>query len=79
MSREDIYKKLKEIFEDVFDTDNIKLDDLTSSNDIDGWDSLTHITLIGVIEDEFGIRFGVDEISGMKNVGQMADSIQRLV
>ena len=79
MNREDIYNKLKEIFEDVFDAEDIELGDMTTSNDINGWDSLTHITLIGVIEDEFGIRFDMDELTKMNNVGHMVDMIQELV
>ncbi len=45
---------------------------------MDGWDSLMHITLIGVIEDEFGIKFPMKDIVGMKNVGQLIDKIAEL-
>ncbi len=75
MAREEIVAKLEEIFKDVFDTDDIKLEDSTTAADVDGWDSLMHITLIGVIEDEFGIKFPMKDIVGMKNVGQLIDKI----
>lgn len=76
MSRKEVYDKLREIFIDVFDDENIAIDDTTISSDIEGWDSLTHIVLIGVIEDEFGIKFDMDALTKMKNVGVMIDMIQ---
>ena len=75
MNREEVYKRLNEVFIDVFDEDNIALNDKMTSDDIDGWDSLTHITLIATIEDEFGIHFEMDSITSMKNVGSMVDAI----
>ena len=79
MTKEAIYEKLAEIFIDVFDDENIKIEDSTTSEDIDGWDSLTHITLVGVIEDEFGIKFRMEDIPKMKNVGEMVETIKGLV
>lgn len=79
MSREEVYEKLTEVFVDVFDDEDIAISDETVSTDIDGWDSLMHITLIGVIEDEFGIKFNMDDLPKMKNVGIMVDIIQELL
>lgn len=76
MNRKDIYVKLKEIFIDVFDDEDTEIDDNTTSKDIDGWDSLTHITLIGVVEDEFMIKFDMEDLSKMKSVGVLVDMIQ---
>lgn len=76
MSREEVFEKLTEVFIDVFDDEDITINDSTTSSDIEGWDSLAHITLIGVVEDEFGIKFDMDTLSDMKNVGKMVDLIQ---
>ncbi len=78
MTKEMIFSKLEEIFQDVFDRDSIELKDETTAADIEGWDSLMHITLIGVIEDEFGIKFPMKDIVGLKNVGQLAEKIGEL-
>lgn len=75
MSREEIYKKLNDVFRDVFDDDSITVNDATTSADIDGWDSLEHINLISAVEQEFGIHFGMGQIVSMKNVGEMVDII----
>ncbi len=71
MNRTDILSRLTDVFRDVFDDDSITINDNTTSADIDDWDSIEHINLIGAVEDEFGLRFKMKEVSGMKNVGEM--------
>lgn len=78
MTRQEIFKKLNEIFSDVFDED-ITVTDATTSADIAQWDSLTHITLISEVEDTFGMKFSMKDVLGMKNVGEMADIIEKHV
>ena len=73
---EQIYKRLNEIFKDFFDDDSIEIDENTTAEDIEDWDSLKHITLIDTVESEFGLRFTMGEVSGMKNVGEMAEIIK---
>ncbi len=76
MTRQEIFEKLNEVFSDVFDED-IAVTDATTSSDIADWDSLTHITLISEVEDTFGMKFSMKDVLGMKNVGEMADIIER--
>ena len=59
----------------MFDDDTIRVNDNTVSDDIDGWDSLMHISLIASIEDEFNIKFPMKSVVEMKNVGEMVDLI----
>lgn len=75
MERDEIFKKVNEIFVDVFDDDSIVIGEETSAKDIEDWDSLTHITLISAVEEEFGIKFSMKDVLGMKNVGEMVDII----
>lgn len=75
MNRNEVLKKLNVIFRDVFDDDSIVINDRTTSNDIEEWDSIEHINLIGAVEDEFSMRFKMKGVSGMKNVGEMVDII----
>ncbi len=79
MNREEIFKKLNEVFCDVFDDPDIQVNDSTTSADIDGWESLTHITLISSVEDAFDISFSMKEVVKMKNVGEMADKIEEKI
>ena len=75
MERTEIFEKLNEIFIDVLDLDEVELSDETSADDIDEWDSLSHIQLIVAIEKEFGLKFTSKEIMSWKNVGEMIDCI----
>ncbi|MDE5862318.1 MAG: acyl carrier protein [Ruminococcus sp.] len=75
MSKNEIVKRLTEVFRDIFDDDSIVITEKTTANDIDDWDSIEHINLIGTVEEEFGMRFKMREVSGMKNVGEMINII----
>lgn len=73
---EQIYERLNALFRDFFDDGDIELDEDTTAEDIDDWDSLNHITLIAAVEAEFGVKFTMGEVSGMENVGEMAEIIK---
>ncbi len=75
MSREEVMKKLNEIFCDLFDDDDIVLTDATTADDIDEWDSLEQINIINECETVFNIRFNMQEVTSLKNVGEMVDII----
>jgi len=72
----EIYKKLNEVFRDVFDDESISVNPETTAKDIEDWDSLNHISLIAAVEDEFGLSFTMGEVSSMKNVGEMVSIIE---
>lgn len=78
MSREEIYERLKLVFRDVFETE-IALTDETTAADVAGWDSLTHISLLSAVEDEFEIEFDMKAVQSMKNVGDMVTNIKDLL
>lgn len=75
MTREEVFEKLNTIFRNNFDDEDIILLNETSSNDIEDWDSLEQINLVVAIQDEFGIKFNIDEVNAMNNVGEMVDFI----
>ena len=76
MERKEIFEKLNEIFIDVLDLDELELTDETSANDIEEWDSLSHIQLIVAIEKAFRIKFTSLEIMKWTNVGEMVNSME---
>ncbi len=75
MGQQNINERLNEVFRNVFDDDDIVVDRETTADDIEDWDSLEHIRLIGAVEREFGVKFSMKEVSAMKNVGEMMDII----
>lgn len=75
MDRDEVYEMLNEVFRDVFDDPSITVEDSTTSEDVEGWDSLEHINLIAAVEQEFGVKFNMGQVVSMKNVGEMVDII----
>jgi len=70
-------EKLNAIFCTVFDDEDIVIAPETTANEIDGWDSLSHVNLIVAVEAGFGIRFNQKEILTFKNVGDLLNCIDR--
>ena len=75
MDKNQILEEVQEIFRDVLDNEDIVLEDATTADDIEEWDSLSHIQLIVAIEKHFQIKFTSKEILSWQNVGQMIDTI----
>ena len=75
MKHEVLFERINAIFRDVFDDENITVTESTIADDVEDWDSLANINLIVTIESEFGIKFSIDEVANMKNVGEMANII----
>jgi len=63
------------IFQEVFSNEKITITRETTANNVDGWDSMTHILLISTIEDRLGIEFSQKEVVKFKTVGDLLDSI----
>ena len=73
MDRQEVFKRLNEIFQDIFDDEELVVTDETCADDVEDWDSLRHITLISAVEKAFGMKFAMKEPLEMENVGAMAD------
>ena len=78
MTREEVYERLNEVFREILDDETIELQDDTTADDVDGWDSFEHINLIVGVEDEFGFKIPMGKVTTMKNVGEMVDIILEL-
>lgn len=75
MEQHEILVGVQEIFRDILDNDDIILTLQSSADDVEDWDSLSHIQLIVAIEKKFKISFSSKEILSWKNVGEMIDCI----
>ena len=75
MTREEVFERLNKVFQDVFDDEDITVNETTTSADIEDWDSLEHINLVAAVEQEFGFKFTMGQVVTMKNVGEMVDII----
>ena len=73
----DIIERLTEVFRVTFSDETIDLDRAMTADDIEGWDSVSHITLIYTIEDEFGIKFSSRDLEQLTCVGDLIDIVAR--
>ena len=67
---------LTEVFRQVFDDPEITLTPETTADDIEGWDSLSHVNLMMAVENRFDIRFKPKEVLSFKNVGDLARCVE---
>jgi acyl carrier protein len=73
----DLLDRINQVFQEVLDDDEIRISRDTTAQDVEGWDSLMHVTLLVNIEKAFGVRFTSSEVASLKNVGELADLIER--
>ena len=71
-----IQAELQEVFRKVFENNTISITEPTTANDINGWDSLTHMTLINEIEQHFKIELSFNEVSSFNTVGDMLKCLE---
>lgn len=71
-----VYEKLTTVFRDLFDEDDLVLTPGLTADDVDGWDSLSHIRLVLAVSKAFSVKFSASEVGGLKNVGEFASLIQ---
>ncbi|MCR5158737.1 MAG: acyl carrier protein [Prevotella sp.] len=77
MERNDILARVQEVFRDELELDELVLNEETTADDVEEWDSLSHIQLVVAIEKAFGIKFTSREILSWDNVGDLIDSIEK--
>lgn len=71
-----VMERVNDIFRMVFDDDTLAVTEETTANDVDGWDSLTHMNLIMAVESLFRIRFSTKELGSLRNVGDLLEIIE---
>jgi acyl carrier protein len=75
MEKTEILSKLTSIFKKIFNNDSLILTKELTANDVENWDSLTHMLLITEIENSFSIKFKLKDLNKMRNVGDMIEII----
>ena len=78
MEKNEIFEAVQEIFRDNFDDEALAITRTTSADDIEDWDSLEQINLLTAMEKKFGLKFRLEDVRGLKNVGDLLDLIERL-
>ena len=75
MEKEEIVEKVKSIIEDVLEDEDVDVDINSTTENTEGWDSLSHILIMSDIEDEFEIDIPTNMMQKMKSVSEIVDFI----
>jgi acyl carrier protein len=75
MNKDAILDKLLAVFRDVFEDDELEISAATTADDVDGWDSLMHVSLMINVERAFGVKFSSTQVASLKNVGELIDLV----
>ena len=75
MERNEVLSRVQDLFRDVLDDEELVLTDATTADDVDEWDSLSHIQLIVAVEKAFKVKFTSKEILSWKNIGELVDCV----
>ena len=77
MERTDILNQVQDVFRDELELDDVVLNDETTADDVEEWDSLSHVQLVVALEKHFNIKFTSREILSWDNVGDLVDCISQ--
>jgi len=77
MTYAEIHEKVSAVFRKVLDQPGLVIEDATTADDVDGWDSLTHVELIVAVERAFGVRFTTKEVKVLSNVGDLVRLVEK--
>ena len=69
MTNAEIHQQLSGVFRDIFDDPALEISDSTTANDVEGWDSITHVDLINAVENSFRVRLNTKDVKALQNVG----------
>ena len=79
MTRDDIKEELNKVFREIFEDTNVVVTDQTTAKDVKGWDSVSHIDMICMVEDAFKVKLTTKEVSSLNNVGELVSVIERKI
>ena len=76
MDRQEILQKLQIVYRDILDDEKIVLTEETTADDIENWDSLTHVQIVAEIQKVFGVKFSAKEMLLWESVGDIVDALE---
>lgn len=75
MEKQEILVKLQNIIREAVDDEDVVITEDTTASDVNGWDSLAHVMIVGEIRNEFGVKLTSSEVSALQNVGEIVDAL----
>ncbi len=66
-----VLDRLTDVFRDVLGDEALTISEQTTSADVPGWDSLSHLRLVAALEKEFAVRFATPRIPDLHEVARI--------
>ncbi len=79
MENRNVTERIIQIFNDIFDIENIKINDNTSQDDIKDWDSIGHVRLMMSLEKEFNIKIPIEDAIKLLIFNDIKDYISKKI
>jgi len=74
MDQNEVLKEIEKIVRDVLDSETVTLTMDSNSESVKGWDSLAHITILGLLEEQFRVKYSLLEMAGFSSVGKIVEA-----
>ncbi len=78
MTEDPVFERVRHVVADTFGIDPATITPETTAEDVDGWDSVAHASLIVGLESAFGKTIPMDRAYEVANVGEMANLLRSL-
>ena len=76
---ENIVGRIKEVMSAVFEMDTDSINEDSSQDSIENWESIKTLDLIVALEEEFGVTIPLEEVGNMTNFKYIKLMIEELV
>lgn len=76
MEKTELSTRIRTTLIKVLGHDRFEMRDDLTAPDVEGWDSLTHMSIITGLEKEFEVRFKLREINKLRNMGTLIELIE---
>lgn len=78
MTQEEVFAKISELVQNLFDEHEGEITPNMNASDVEQWDSLANVQLMVMVEQAFKIRFSTEQISSLKNLGDLTTLVMKL-
>lgn len=73
-----IDERIKDVMSGVFGVDAETLNEESSQDNVEGWDSIKHLDLIVSLEEEFGVSIPIEEVGNLTNFKYIKLTLEEL-
>jgi acyl carrier protein len=70
-------ERMAEVFREVFQDDELVVQEWMTAGDIPGWDSLALVKLVIALEEEFGVGLSTHDVAQVASVSDLKRALRR--